>query len=30
MKWHPFSSMMAPFNLDILDEELVEKNKNLS
>ena len=25
-----FSSMMAPFNLDILDEELVEKIKNLS
>lgn len=25
-----FSSMMAPFKLDILDEELVEKIKNLS
>ena len=25
-----FSSMMAPFNLDILDEELVEKIKDLS
>lgn len=25
-----FSSMMAPFNLDIMDEELVEKIKNLS